>query len=157
MEYRVYTDGSCLQQRGLSSYAYFIRTRRTIVAADAYAFNGDDSVIAEILAVGAAVERLLKERVLFEKDEVTILTDCEAAWNFCQTMLGLSHKRYPYFKDARIKQVRCQLRRLTEICPMKVRLARAHLSDMNGNGVVDRLARAAIQQALCKKSVERRG
>lgn len=148
MTYLVYTDAACRPQgdmkTGKIASSFFIKLEEKFIAQQANNHTEDGNIfIAESLAVGVAVEYLLKEKHITSDDRVVLHTDSLAVIDFFKNVKHATEM--PTIYDKRLEQVWRTLKELTDTCTWYFQKVRSHKTDVvDGNKVADRLAKYAL-------------
>lgn len=143
MKYLIYTDGACDHKNRKAASSYFIKTKDDFITLGFKSFSGKSAVIAEILAIGLAVETIMKEVELKSVDKVVIYTDSSRALEIFSTLKEEN-------SELEVGGPRVQLawdvcKKLNTICDVEIRKIKAHSDATNGNKVADRLAKHALR------------
>lgn len=147
MQYLVYTDGACSPKRKKVTAAYMIKTKYKYIGSGVRGFEGTSIADGESIAVGLAVEALLKENILKEKDIVFIYTDCVSVIEFFSKVR--EKNAFPKTNKEGVKLAWYKLQELSKVCEWKFIKIKAHDKSSNGNKVADRLAKYGLRY-LCE-------
>ncbi len=150
MVYEIYTDGACAE--GYISAAYFIRSRRKVYEKGVAVYKGKSSAVAETVAIGLAVEKLLKCCRVSPDDTVRIITDSKSSIEFLDSALHDSLGGFRGTLDKRAWLAWEVVRDLAAFYHTELHKVNAHGVFINGNVVVDRLAKLGLRQAVLKAS-----
>lgn len=144
-QYLVFTDGACNTESKFVSSSFFIRTNSSFITAKAVFFKGGSTYTAEMAAIGLALEYLKKNIEFKEGDEVIVISDSKEA------LTDLKEKDTSIVKSSRnnfYKITWARLNELRETTPVKLKKFKGHLDEMNGNKVVDRLAKHSLRNHI---------
>ena len=145
--YYIYTDGSCNKDTKKISSSYFIRTASRYIALGANLFDDCDIGKGETIAVGVAIETLMKTVDLEKEDRVEIITDCKGTKAYLLENV-LSDNKKEFFKDERIKLACNALAKLESMCNVKIKWTKAHKAgEINGNSLADRMAKHSLKSS----------
>lgn len=144
-QYLVFTDGACSTESKFVSSSFFIRTNSSFITARAVFFKGKSTYIAEMSAIGLAMEYLRKNVVFQEGDEIVVISDSRDA------LADLREKDESIVKQSKndfYKITWMQLQEMKKTVPVKLKKFKGHLDEMNGNKVVDRLAKHSLRNRI---------
>ena len=140
MRYHIYTDGSASKEEIGS--AFLILTENCFITQGCKKFNGNKPSYAETIAVGCAVEALLKLNRLKPTDSIYIHVDCWSAIDFYKTCLksGVCNS-----SDDKIKICFKIVQEASKRYEVVFKKATAHTAYLNANTLVDKLAKQVIR------------
>lgn len=148
MHYSVYTDGACSYEKSRVSAAYFVRSRRKYIDKGAVVYVGNSIAVAEVVAIGIAIERLQKQCRIEPGDKITIVSDSESAIDFLTSAVNNRLEDFGGTTDDKAWLAWDMVRDIGMCCHVELVKIRAHVKNINGNTVADRLAKLGLYQAL---------
>ena len=144
MEYIMYVDGGHSQELNKVAAGFMIQTAEKYIGMGASTGDGGDVSVAEALAIGIAVNYLLRMVDLVKGvDIVDIRSDSSNIIAFFQKIK--SNETKPTNVDYRILLAWDKLVELDKVCDWKLTKVSAHKNEINGNKLVDRLVKYALQ------------
>lgn len=147
MRYIVYTDGAGDNEQNKAACSYLVYTNNTFISKDYKSINGiSNPTHAETIAVGLVAGFLAENLDLKKTDLVEFNVDCVSTIEFC-IKYAIENPEESIPSREKLVVISIQLlRKLNELCKVKIYKVRGHKSIINPNSYVDRLAKLGVRQ-----------